>query len=143
MVCVFILSDPHFRNVIVTVYSQEVRDEVSLHTMYKENVTKNLLVSKSVVSQKRLLIYLPFVFTEEEKRRALEHSYHAIRFSYNKEEPPASTQEAARVVVSQPRRMEHPPSCSVDTGDGDVFVLPEGLVVPEGIKMVCTLMYVN
>lgn len=77
-------------------------------------------------------------YVEEERRRALEHSFHAINFSYNNEdeaETEPSQEESDLVSFPQPQ-IEHPPSCSVTTEEEDAFVFPKDLVVPEGIKLV-------
>ncbi len=70
-------------------------------------------------------------YTEEEKRRASENSlYSAIGFSYSEqqpEEPPPRPKSPPPVERAWP-----PPSVE----EGDEFVLPPGLVVPEGMILV-------
>ena len=75
--------------------------------------------------------------TEETKKRAQERSgsYQAVGFSYEK----VSTQDSRMTSVPPaPQRLEHPPTSSVDVAESeeDVFVLPEGLVVPGHIRKV-------
>ena len=64
------------------------------------------------------------------------NSYGAVGFSYGQPQNTVPKEEPA-LLVSQPFLPEHPPTSSVDIGEEeDAFSAPEGLTVPEGIKVV-------
>ena len=84
--------------------------------------------------------------TEAEKRlfeNARTNSYGAVGFSYGQPQDTAPQEEPA-LLVSQPFLPEHPPTSSVDIGEEEnAFSTPEGLTVPDGIKVVgwtCTVL---
>ncbi len=74
---------------------------------------------------------------EEKKRLQASANYAAVGFTYDQRaEQPV---EPYPLPVAGPTQREHPPTSSVDIAsedDGDVFVPPAGLTIPESIQVV-------
>ena len=73
---------------------------------------------------------MKLVFIEEEKRRQ-ESAFSAVGFVYNNSPP--DTGPGMDSNLSLPR---HLTTSSVDHGEGDRFIPPPGLVIPDGIQVV-------
>lgn len=77
---------------------------------------------------------------EEEKKRKHESSLSAVGFSYNNMATSSASREETEeppLLACYPQRQEHPPTSSVDLGEGeDKYVPPAGLIIPNNIKTV-------
>lgn len=78
-----------------------------------------------------LLSHLPYVL-EVEKRRC-ESGFSAVGFVYKNSAPATKAAAGMDCNMSLP---EHPSTINVDCGEGDTFVPPPGLIIPEGIQVV-------
>ena len=81
-------------------------------------------------------LWILFSAAEEEEKRKRESqfgndSFHAVGYSYGEE---YGEEDDFEDGISQPP-CEHPATSSVDVGE-DVFVLPQGLSVPNDIRLV-------
>lgn len=79
-----------------------------------------------------------YLLTEEAEKRAHESGdgfFRAVGFNYNAQ-PPA--EEASPTPAHLPELPEHPPTSAVDiVGRGAPFIMPNNLVVPGHVKLVC------